>query len=207
MISENDIARIQEQLGRLALETVRIDLEGFIEATDAVGSPQALAGGIDPRAVTSASRWAEMARLLKPFRDDAVLRLAIIRSQLAENDEGLVPREAACPQCRERRLDELTINDDDSVLCATCGRRYQLPATERTDIVVCECSPAVNPTCVTGPHGEGHSDQAAWRVSQADEPDEFFYLCTPCKESREAAPDAAAFRFVLIDEEDADTGA
>ena len=127
MISENDIRRIQEQLGRLALEAVRIDLDGFIEASDLVGSPQALSAGVSPSAVTSAGQWAEMARLLKPFRDHAVERLAIIRSELAEDDEGLVPREAACPQCRERRVDELAINEDESVLCATCGRRYQLP--------------------------------------------------------------------------------
>jgi hypothetical protein len=82
------------------------------------------------KAVTSAGQWAEMARLLKPFRDHAVQRLSIIRSELAENDEGLVAREAACPQCRERHIDELTINEDDSVVCSTCGRRYLLPGSE-----------------------------------------------------------------------------
>ena len=74
-----------------------------------------------------------MAHLLKPFRDHAVERLAIIRSDLAENDEELVAREAACPQCRERRVDRLTINEDESVVCTTCGRRYVPPGSEGRD--------------------------------------------------------------------------
>jgi DNA-directed RNA polymerase subunit RPC12/RpoP len=126
VISGEDVARIQEELGALSLQAVRIDVDGFIEACDGVASPQALAAGIDPRAVTSAGGWAEMARLLKPFRDRAVYRLAAIRGELAESDEELVPREAACPSCGERRADELALNSDDSVLCATCGRRYSV---------------------------------------------------------------------------------
>jgi DNA-directed RNA polymerase subunit RPC12/RpoP len=124
VISQDDVARIQDELGRLAIEAVRIDVDGFIEACDLVGSPQALAAGIDPRAVTSAGNWAEMARLLKPFRDRAVVRLGAIRAEMAESDEDLVPREAACPSCGERRTDELGLNEDGSVVCATCGRRY-----------------------------------------------------------------------------------
>ena len=127
MISEDDIARIQEELGRLALEAVRIDVDGFIEASDLVGSPQALSTGVSLRAVASAAEWAEMARLLKPFRDHAVERLSVIRFEMAENDDSLVSRSAACTQCGERRVDELSINEDDSVVCATCGNRYQLP--------------------------------------------------------------------------------
>jgi hypothetical protein len=122
----NDIARIQEQLGRLALDAVRIDLDGFIEASDLVGSSQALGHGLSIATMRSAGEWAEMARLLKPFRDHAVERIAAIREELAESDEDLVPQEAACPGCRERHVDLLSI-EDDSVLCATCGRRYQLP--------------------------------------------------------------------------------
>ena len=130
MISQDDIARIQEELGRLALEAVRIDVDGFIEASDLVGSPQALAAGLNPKAVASAGEWAEMARLLKPFRDHAVERLTVIREELAERDDNLVPAESACPQCRERKVEELSINEDESVLCATCGNRYQLPGEE-----------------------------------------------------------------------------
>ena len=130
MISQDDIARIQEELGRLALEAVRIDVDGFIEASDLVGSPQAMAAGVDLRTVTSAGEWAEMARLLKPFRDRAVERLTVIRKELADGDDDLVSTEAACPQCRERRVDELSINEDESVVCATCGNRYQLPGSE-----------------------------------------------------------------------------
>jgi hypothetical protein len=112
---------------------VRIDLEGFIEASDFIASPQSLTAGASARAVTSAGQWAEMARLLKPFRDHALERLAVIRSKLAENDENLVAREAGCPICHERRVDELTINQDGSVACATCGRRYTLPGTKEED--------------------------------------------------------------------------
>ena len=126
MISQDDVARIQDELGRLAIEVVRVDVDGFIEASDLVGSPQALAAGIDPRAVTSAGNWAEMARLLKPFRDRAVYRLAAIREELAESDDDLVETAMACPGCGERRVDELGLNDDGSVVCATCGKRYSV---------------------------------------------------------------------------------
>ena len=130
MISETDTARIQQQLGELALAAVRIDLGGFLEVVDAVGSPQALSAGLSPNVVASASVWAEMARLLKPFRDDAVARLSQIRAEVADPD-SVVSEDAACPSCGERRMDELEINEDDSVLCATCGRRYQLPGREK----------------------------------------------------------------------------
>jgi DNA-directed RNA polymerase subunit RPC12/RpoP len=126
VISLDDAARIQAELGRLAIEVVRVDVDGFIEASDLVGSPQALAAGIDPRAVTSAGGWAEMARLLKPFRDHAVARIEAIREEQAANDDELVEGAMACPGCGERRTDELGLNDDGSVVCATCGRRYSL---------------------------------------------------------------------------------
>ena len=129
MISNDDIARIQQQLGELALAAVRTDLDGFLEVTEAIGSPQALAAGLAPNVVASASGWSDLARLLKPFRDNAVERVAQIRQELVDPD-SVVSRDAACPSCGERRVDELSINEDDSVLCATCGRRYQLPATE-----------------------------------------------------------------------------
>ena len=130
MISQDDIARIQDELGRLALEAVRIDVDGFIEASDLIASPQAMAAGVNLRAVTSAGEWAEMARLLKPFRDHAVERLAVIREELIQGDDDLVGKEAACPGCGERSVDQLAINEDDSVVCATCGRRYFLPGSE-----------------------------------------------------------------------------
>ena len=71
-----------------------------------------------------------MARLLKPFRDHAVERLTVIREELAQGDDDLVSPEAACPQCRERRVDALAINEDDSAVCATCGNRYELPGPD-----------------------------------------------------------------------------
>ena len=41
------------------------------------------------------------------------------------------PEEAACPRCGERSVDRLTINDDNSVVCAGCGNHYGLPGTVR----------------------------------------------------------------------------
>jgi DNA-directed RNA polymerase subunit RPC12/RpoP len=126
VISQDDIARIQQEIGALALDAVRIDLDGFLEASDQVGSPQALAAGIDPKAVTSAGHWAEIARLLKPFRDEAVARITQIRAELDAANEDLVDPAMACPRCHERRVDKLSLNDDGSATCATCGKRYSV---------------------------------------------------------------------------------
>ncbi|MPZ49030.1 MAG: hypothetical protein GEU75_06945 [Dehalococcoidia bacterium] len=79
LISPEETTAIQEQLGRLALAASEIDLEGFLELCEQVGSPQALASGLNPRAVSSAGDWAEQARLLKPFWEDARSRVQAIR--------------------------------------------------------------------------------------------------------------------------------
>jgi hypothetical protein len=131
VISQDDIYRIRDEIGQLALDAVGIDLDGFLEAAEAVGSPQALASGIDPQAVASAGEWSEIGRLLKPFREEAIERLDQIREELAEGgDEDMVEAAQACPQCHERRVDELSINEDGSVICATCGKRYSLAGEE-----------------------------------------------------------------------------
>ena len=36
-----------------------------------------------------------------------------------------VDRGSTCPGCGERRADRLVWQDDDSVLCTTCGKTYQ----------------------------------------------------------------------------------
>lgn len=41
-----------------------------------------------------------------------------------EHDADLVPPEDACPQCGERRVDQLVWIDDDTVRCAGCGKCY-----------------------------------------------------------------------------------
>jgi hypothetical protein len=125
VISEDDVARVREQLGEFAIASLRIDLDGFLEVVDQVGSPQALSHGFSPQVVASAAEWQELALLLKPFRDEARQRIAAIRAE--REGEDVAPAGAACPGCGERRVDELVINDDGSVLCLTCGRRYQLP--------------------------------------------------------------------------------
>lgn len=130
MIGQDDISRIQNALGKLAIKSVAIDLDGFIEAADFMASPRALTAGIDPGAVSSAGAWADLALLLKPFRDAVVQRIAAIREEMLDQDEDIVSREVACPSCGERDADRLAINEDDSVVCATCGRRYQLPGGE-----------------------------------------------------------------------------
>ena len=134
MITPERVAEIQQQLGQLSIMAAQLDLDAFIEVTEQVGSPQALAAGIDPRAVASAPKWNEMARLLKPFRDHAVERLDRIRAQRElphyGPDDDEVRLEFACPGCGERRVDELKLADDDSAQCLSCGRRYQLPELE-----------------------------------------------------------------------------
>ena len=129
MISEEQIAAIQMRLGEFALTAATIDLDGFLEVSDLMASPQALAAGIPPKAVTSAAEWVEFARLLKPFRDHARERFDAIREELGVDESEWASAEAGCPVCGERRIDELGINDDETVDCATCGSRYALPGS------------------------------------------------------------------------------
>ena len=58
-----------------------------------------------------------------------ILDLAQIERSVNDDNEH-VPEKAACPQCGERQADCLTINDEDSVDCATCGNHYHLPPKE-----------------------------------------------------------------------------
>ena len=141
MITAEEVAQIQEQLGRLSIMAAEIDLDAFIEVANQIGSPQALAAGIDPRAVGNAPEWAEMARLLKPFRDQAVQRVDRARTSRSTHglerhygpDDETVRPELACPGCGERRVDELTLNEDGSVVCATCGKRYSVAGEEQPE--------------------------------------------------------------------------
>src|SRR5713101_6674345 len=71
MPSSEEVGRMREQIGELAIAAAAIDLDVFLEVVERVSSPQALSAGIDPRAVTSAGDWIELASLLKPFRDAA----------------------------------------------------------------------------------------------------------------------------------------
>jgi formylmethanofuran dehydrogenase subunit E len=69
--------------------------------------------------------------LVKPFRDHAVERTAALREEMANGD--LVVEWAACPGCGERRVDELTVNEDESVVCSTCSRRYWPKGSQADD--------------------------------------------------------------------------
>ncbi len=42
-------------------------------------------------------------------------------------EDELVAEEWSCPRCGERRMDWLEVQEDDSIECATCGQRYELP--------------------------------------------------------------------------------
>jgi hypothetical protein len=128
VISEDDVARVREQLGEFAIASLRIDLDGFLEVVELLGSPNALIHDFSPKVVASAAEWRELALSLKPFRDQAMERIGVIRAEREGDD--LVRDDAACPSCGERRTDELVINEDESVLCTTCGRRYDLPRKE-----------------------------------------------------------------------------
>jgi len=41
----------------------------------------------------------------------------------------LVPESSGCPDCGERRMDWLQLDNADEVLCHTCGTRYKLEST------------------------------------------------------------------------------
>ena len=60
-----------EQIGSLMIRAADIDLDGFLKVVEEVGSPQALAMGINPKAVTGATGWTDLARLLRPFWERA----------------------------------------------------------------------------------------------------------------------------------------
>ena len=121
----------QLRIGRLAIEASTIDLDGFIAVTEAVASPQAAASGINIAAVNSAAGWAELARLLKPFRDRSAAMVERIRAEREGLDDDLVPPGAACPRCGELHVDELALQEDGGVDCASCGTHYQLPDEKR----------------------------------------------------------------------------
>jgi transcription elongation factor Elf1 len=50
-----------------------------------------------------------------------------------DSEEETVPKEAACPRCGERRVDELILHEDDTVDCLSCDNHYALPATEKPE--------------------------------------------------------------------------
>ena len=47
-------------------------------------------------------------------------------------EEELVPGEAACPRCRERRMANLRLRGDD-VDCLICGCHYSLPEDDEPE--------------------------------------------------------------------------
>jgi hypothetical protein len=81
-----EIKAIADQIGELAIAAAAIDLDAFLDLAERVGSPQALTAGIEPRAVTSAGDWVELAGLLKPFRDAAVERIEQIQKEDSSDD-------------------------------------------------------------------------------------------------------------------------
>ncbi len=52
---------------------------------------------------------------------------------ICHSDDHLVEPEDACPECGERRVDELIWqnDEDEQVRCATCGFVYIPPCTQR----------------------------------------------------------------------------
>ncbi len=57
--------------------------------------------------------------------------MAQIREE-AEQGADLVELNHGCPNCGERFVDRLAI-DGDSVVCGTCGTRYELRGGEASD--------------------------------------------------------------------------
>ena len=72
MIRKEEIGAVQERLMQIGFACLEFDLDRFLEVAGAASSPQALAAGVSPQAVTGAAKWLEMGRLLKPFRDGVV---------------------------------------------------------------------------------------------------------------------------------------
>jgi hypothetical protein len=73
VIRQDDIERIQDEIGRPALQAVRIDLDGSLEAADVVASPQAPVSGIDTGDPSVALAIAELAESMTPMRSPALL--------------------------------------------------------------------------------------------------------------------------------------
>jgi hypothetical protein len=80
-LSSEDVARMRDQIGEIAIAAAAVDLDAFLEVVKRVGSPQTLTAGIDPRVVASAGDWTDLAGLLRPFRDAAVERIDQIRKE------------------------------------------------------------------------------------------------------------------------------
>ena len=129
-LTPEQIHLIQLRIGRLAVEVSHIDLDAFLETTEGVSSPQAAAHGMSIDAINSAAAWSELARRLQSFRDRAIVTMAQIQAEREGLDDDLVAPALACPHCGEVRMDFLEIQDDESVDCAFCGQRYQLPHQE-----------------------------------------------------------------------------
>ena len=127
LMTAADLARVRTHLLVLSVRVLRVDLDRFIETAEHV---QALGreSEIDPRAGDEAGRWAEVARSLKPFRNEASKVIARIRySQSAGEPDRFLPESAACPSCGERRVTAVLVKDNGSLLCGTCYRRYRPP--------------------------------------------------------------------------------
>lgn len=54
-------------------------------------------------------------------------------AETSDSEEELVPKEAACPRCGERRVDELILHEDDSVDCSSCGNHYSLSLEKKPE--------------------------------------------------------------------------
>jgi hypothetical protein len=65
--------------------------------------------------------------------------------------------------------------------------------------VICECSPTTNPGCPAGDHAEGHPIPATWRVSEPDDHEDFFYLCSPCTAAATARRGLDGYVFDLLE--------
>jgi hypothetical protein len=125
LMAPADVARVRTHLLLLSLRVLRVDLGHFIQTAEHI---QALGQepGNGQLGAGEAGRWAELARLLTPFRDEASSVISRIRySQAAAEPRRFLPESAACPSCGERRITAVIVNDNGSLLCETCYRRYR----------------------------------------------------------------------------------
>jgi len=112
-------------------------LSGFYER--ASSAQEVAAGNVTLGQSLTAAHWRDLVEAAISFKAAcgpfdaevlAAVRELVLSARPSSETDELVVEWAACPSCGERRMDELLFKEDESVVCATCGTRYQLPGKE-----------------------------------------------------------------------------
>ena len=125
MSEHNQIGGQQEQLLRVVIDAATFDLDDFIETVEQAGAAQAIGSGDDLRFARNAAEWAEIARLLKPFRDEVIRRLDMIIAEDATLSDRL------------KAIEE--VEDMINPLAGKVVAGQEITRVADEDEVVCEC--------------------------------------------------------------------